>query len=967
MESSARPPSDILEKSFKNKAKAIPPHTLRNFIESTMKDVMAKPPMMVAKSIAKPPTELVKAEAKARPPQTLGATAKAPVEKLKTTMKAALGAVKFRSAARPPIELERAISKPPIEVSISSCIAKPPIEEEAVSRPPIELCKAAARPPMEICRAEARPPMELTGENHETDELFKSMKYYVIWFDQAYPYGEYSGYQEYLSEKLPGVPIKIENNYQNAIHQLNKSSANTKYILIATGVKKKKLAKEIHGNGNVDKIFVIKPFIEKIQRWSNELTKVTPLRDFKELVNELTKITSIYQSSGYKYYFKEKLISYTVEPNPMTMSEQSVRALLDELSQEDDQKRFRHQYGIALRIIKKYYEDRYQKYNETKDEQYIKTPLHGITSGEESYHLWMNLLEIALYYSECPYIFSPADYEFIDKMLEDKDSIKEEGFITSLNIIGNAIRAEKNIDENKHFETLRKLHAAFVLMLYDKQNISYSSSEKPLFIIRMLLQDFDLCVKSVIHMILNDEESELDFEYHHAAIVSDTRVSVLYEIWEAWKNKGYSVLSETETNNANREISIKNVVILSTSGLTTNLARDIKPPYRVYQYSLVRDFIVDWEHHPELKFSFCYFIIEPSVTVSQYNIILDTCIKNAITPLFILYVPHGKYSRISKDMYKSRWIVSFVYCYSYNDIKDYLSEVENNLNRDLLQYRKYYDNFRETLANKGSFSNKEKLSNQESESKEADAGWEVLANIDKNIFNQLVEEMSLGTKLVGSLHYYLLKELTAQSKENVYWKNYANLFGVTEKYTSILDVNCSKCLLRAYTLQTNPAFYKMLNDAFRTGSEENVAKYRSFFSMLHDTVKKGILKKYIGFVYRGTYFNPEIISKLEIGQKLFSSCFTSTSKSVSVARSFARKAKRNVLLEIELDPHANSNVDIHSEQCSKYPEEQEVLLLPFSSFEIKSIFKEDSLTVISLKEIAPEYEMINLKGIEYYN
>ena len=105
----------------------------------------------------------------------------------------------------------------------------------------------------------------------------------------------------------------------------------------------------------------------------------------------------------------------------------------------------------------------------------------------------------------------------------------------------------------------------------------------------------------------------------------------------------------------------------------------------------------------------------------------------------------------------------------------------------------------------------------------------------------------------------------------------------------------------------------MLNDAFRIGTEESVSKYRAFFTMLHDSVKKKILRKYVGTVYRGTYFSPEVISNLKLGQQINLSCFTSTSKSQSVAWEFARKTKRNVLLEIELNSKADSNVDIHAE------------------------------------------------------
>eukprot|EP00831_Metopus_contortus_P022118 TRINITY_DN20043_c0_g1_i1.p1 TRINITY_DN20043_c0_g1~~TRINITY_DN20043_c0_g1_i1.p1 ORF type:complete len:239 (-),score=44.82 TRINITY_DN20043_c0_g1_i1:128-844(-) len=174
-------------------------------------------------------------------------------------------------------------------------------------------------------------------------------------------------------------------------------------------------------------------------------------------------------------------------------------------------------------------------------------------------------------------------------------------------------------------------------------------------------------------------------------------------------------------------------------------------------------------------------------------------------------------------------------------------------------------------------------------------------------------------------------------------------------------------ILKAYTLQTKPAFYKMLNDAFRSGNPEKIEKYRSFYIMLHDLVKKNILLQHVGSVFRGTYFNKTLMESIRPGAKFISTCFTSTSKSEKVAYEFAMKTKRNVLLEIELNRFAFSNVDIHNEAVSAYPEEQEVLLLPFCHFEVKGIYSDGRLFYVTLVENIPDFMPATIKGVEYLN
>jgi len=910
------------------------------------------------------------------PPPVLKAKAMPPVHLMAMAMPAPPPIAK--AMPRPPKELnelERKLDQLKyVEEKCMAMPAPPPIDhrhknydEEDLSRLVEEMsCEAMPAPP---------PVFKHHSQNNTiADTLFKTLRYFIVWFDPSYPYGEYTGYQEYMSQLFAGVPYKIENDYSKAVRQLNKNYANTKYILIASGRQKKKISHEIHSNASVEKIYVIKPFIEKIQRWGNSLNKVKCLRDFKELVEEIKKSTETFEKINYRYPIIEKLLNYQVVPDHMLMSEQTVRALRDEISQEEDQMKFNKFYTYTLQILKRHFADSLSKFQKDSQSKYLLNPFNlfekatiGVSHNDLLDH-WVKFLDLAIYFDGCKYVYSGTSIDSL-KECHNFGTTAFRTFLSSSNKLAMILRSKNTIDEFENSDLLTEFHKSLFGTLSYFATLSYENSTKwqKLYIIHALLYDIDLCIKLLLSFLFENSNDFGNFHYDliHSATVSDTRVSCVTDLLDAWKEQYIPkeiAIPDAPLKKAIHAVNIKNIVLMNDAGIFDNLISKLPSEYKPYKYYMSRDFLIDVQTLEEIKYGFCYFVISPAITSHEYNTILDTCISNAITPIFILYIPVDSTCRISKEMMKGRWTVTLIYCNTFDQIIEYITECQNNINRDLLQYSKCYSDFKGKLQSNG-----HKIDLSKGSKGENDAGWEVMSSIGKDIFSQLVEELSLGTKLVGSLHYYMFLDLNGQGKADVYWNNYAPLFGISNKYTTILDINCAKTILRAYTLQTTPAFYKMLNDSFRSGNPETIAKYRAFFSMLHDEVKKGILKKHVGFVYRGTYFNPDLIETLQLGQRVFSSCFTSTSKSEYVAREFANKAKRNVLLELELDAHANSNVDIHAEKCSRYPEEQEVLLLPFASFEIKRIFKEDHLTLISLKEIVPDTELINLKGIEYTN
>ena len=160
----------------------------------------------------------------------------------------------------------------------------------------------------------------------------------------------------------------------------------------------------------------------------------------------------------------------------------------------------------------------------------------------------------------------------------------------------------------------------------------------------------------------------------------------------------------------------------------------------------------------------------------------------------------------------------------------------------------------------------------------------------------------------------------------------------------------SKYYARAYTVQSN--FYQDMNKDLGLNKRE---KYLPFIKALYEGIKTKSLPLATNTkLYRGSK-----ISKTEIniiknylkhkiknfpGAIVFSKSFLSFTKEKSIAENFLNYPNKNnnlfkVLYVLEKDDNLGYNLATHSdiEKISAFPNEREVLFLPFSSFEIKEI------------------------------
>ena len=190
----------------------------------------------------------------------------------------------------------------------------------------------------------------------------------------------------------------------------------------------------------------------------------------------------------------------------------------------------------------------------------------------------------------------------------------------------------------------------------------------------------------------------------------------------------------------------------------------------------------------------------------------------------------------------------------------------------------------------------------------------------------------------------------------------------------------AKYYLSIYTHETD--FYVNMNNELRERKFDN---HRIYIYLMYNALNKGVFKSYCqSNLYRGGTLSKEefdnLMEKLEMKKNsksesdkifFFSRKFLSFSKEEYVANYFLQIAiiskykgvyVRFIVEGMEDDDFFVSNIDINAMKLSKFSEEEEVLFLPLSCFEVVSITNEDfcknDIKVIRLRYLNKYKEII---------
>ena len=165
-----------------------------------------------------------------------------------------------------------------------------------------------------------------------------------------------------------------------------------------------------------------------------------------------------------------------------------------------------------------------------------------------------------------------------------------------------------------------------------------------------------------------------------------------------------------------------------------------------------------------------------------------------------------------------------------------------------------------------------------------------------------------------------------------------------------------------------------MNNDLRSGNPKQICRYLPMINYIYRLLKKNHLKSYCGEVYRATWFKKELIDEIKPGKKMMNASLWSSSKKLNVARKFLFQYEKNILLHTKVKE--GNNIDIHLEKISQFQNEEEILLLPFCVFEVKSFKKafENNLEYYNLELIYCEednetnqIENVELKNIDLFS
>ena len=147
-----------------------------------------------------------------------------------------------------------------------------------------------------------------------------------------------------------------------------------------------------------------------------------------------------------------------------------------------------------------------------------------------------------------------------------------------------------------------------------------------------------------------------------------------------------------------------------------------------------------------------------------------------------------------------------------------------------------------------------------------------------------------------------------------------------------------------------------MNNDLRSGNTEKIFRYLPMINNIYRLIKNKYLKSYSGDVYRATYFKKELIDEIKKGKKLLNASLWSSSKKLEVAKDFLFQYQKNILLHTKVKE--GNNIDIHLEKLSQFPEEEEILFLPYCVFEVQEFKKtnENNLEYYELELIYCEEE-----------
>ena len=363
------------------------------------------------------------------------------------------------------------------------------------------------------------------------------------------------------------------------------------------------------------------------------------------------------------------------------------------------------------------------------------------------------------------------------------------------------------------------------------------------------------------------------------------------------------------------------------------------------------------------KFTFIYILISGKLYQNYLDMLQKEINKIYCIPITIIFTSdYFKKTLLQKQKNTTDILISKNTFNSINDNFYNLGGVCDNLN-DVIIFIRNFNNILENLIK-----NRQEIKNTEDIDYSNCFVFEYVDNIDKlilpSIYNELDELSNINDNEIDEFNKFFI--------ENHYIKKYDNLMLPLLKFTHVPYEIISKFWIRSYTIEST--FYKKLNNQLMLNSLDN---YNPFIKMMY----KGLQLKSFNLcsnceLYRIALVNNNEIELLKDYFKkkvnnlpssiFFCKAFLSFSKIKSKTYEFLNKNKQkinenkipvlfvvnNFEKNFNFSDPISSNADLTN--LSYFPEKQEVLFFPFSSFTVEKL-AEEKINNINIKVIYLDY------------
>ena len=537
------------------------------------------------------------------------------------------------------------------------------------------------------------------------------------------------------------------------------------------------------------------------------------------------------------------------------------------------------------------------------------------------------------------------NFEFIEEIFEENNELSK-------------IMIEIQVEIIKYIA----IQGIYFSKMIKKENLSYSFIK--------FFQDIGFCIQFfsyAIYEILYADEF-LGYEYHH-----DIRILYFLELSHGISSQ--SKYPQDLLNLATESVRIKDTIILGESQFQNHIFSLKIPQQRIH---ILDDNMLDsffkkpYMEKNKYKVTKYFVVCEEKNEEKYLEKFKSLSSKYGFAYLFFVCVKNKQISDMRIDLHTFDSVI-----YIFNDIEllDYFKDNNERLKPNLQNYLP--ENNNPTLKAINDLVENVVYKDIKDFKSNCEDGWELfesenharfILQINFNSYHDFVSQVLRG----------IIQSYKEHNSLEIFFKYYANYFCMTLQPELIVNMTAyAKMFLYAYTLEEKDPhknLYCILNDDLRSSNPSKINRHFNIIKLISGLIRIKELKSYTGKVYRATYFKDELIKKIKIGLTIINSAFWSSTKKESVALNFLKKANyKNGLIIVEGD--LNNNVDIHLEEISRYPKEEEVLFLPFCKFKIKNFEKvnENNLSFYKLilekddtdSSIIEPYDKYNIDSLNF--